>query len=284
MKLVRDVLVCVLLAVLVVAVVYGILFVRAATVVVAAVPGEVAATRTALIGEVRQTREDLNWQILFVREELTGQLSRVLDGDPGAKNPMDRTPLRGALIGEIQAARKELLDPKTGQMTALRMDVMAEVRAIHSDSNKRFGDTLARADTALGKIEELRSDLKPVLDHAGNLAKQVDDTAPMFLNCEYNPDCIFNRYVGASKGIERAALNFGQMTTDFRGALPKALATWQDIGIQVDGTAANVRKLTTPKWYDRALGYGYTGIQIYRDLNPVTNIISSFQQWKATRQ
>jgi len=70
------------------------------------------------------------------------------------------------------------------------------------------------------------------------------------------------------RGIERAALNFGQMTQDQRDALPKMLLTWQQIGADVSGTAGNLNRLTKPHWYDRLLGYGLNAAVIYRNLNP----------------
>ena len=127
-------------------------------------------------------------------------------------------------------------------------------------------------DTALGVAEELRGDLKPAIDHTASIAKQVDDAAPLWLDCEYNPDCLFNRYVGASKGIERAALNFGQMSTDVRNALPSAITTWHGIGANVQGITGNINRLTKPRWYDRLLGYGLNGVVIYRNLNPATSL------------
>ena len=59
MRYVRDVLVCVLLAVLIALAVYGILFMRAAAETVTAVPGEIADMRAALIGEVQGARVDV---------------------------------------------------------------------------------------------------------------------------------------------------------------------------------------------------------------------------------
>jgi ABC-type transporter Mla subunit MlaD len=179
---------------------------------------------------------------------------------------------RGDLASQIESARKDLLGRTERQVAALRTDVLGEVAQIRSVADRRVGDTLGRVDSALGKIEELRGDLKPMLDHTASLTKQVDDAAPLFLDCEFNPDCVFNRYVGASKGIERAALNFGQMSADVRTALPTAITTWQGIGTNVGGITANVNQLTKPRWYDRLLGYGLNGVVIYRNLNPVTNL------------
>jgi len=139
-------------------------------------------------------------------------------------------------------------------------------------ADRRLGDTLARADTALGTVEALRLDLKPVLDNSAAITAQVNASLPLFLDCDHNVDCVFNRYVGASRGIERAALNFGQMTQDQRDALPKMLLTWQQIGADVSGTAGNLNRLTKPHWYDRLLGYGLNAAVIYRNLNPITSL------------
>ena len=191
---------------------------------------------------------------------------------------------RGDLTAQIAATRRDLLGRTEREVAALRTDTMGQVAALRSIADRRVGDTLARVDTALGTVEELRGDLKPTLDHAASITRQVDDAAPLYLDCEYNTDCVFNRYVGASKGIERAAQNFGLMSNDFRSALPTAINTWQSIGGNVNGITDNVNKLTKPKWYDRLLGYGFTGAAIYRDLNPAANVVTGITRLMTTTQ
>jgi ABC-type transporter Mla subunit MlaD len=238
MQRLRIVLTCALLVALTGVAVQAILLLHAATVGARALPGavtvELRATRTAVLAEAQAARGDLT--------------------------------------GQVEAARKDLLARTERQMAALRKDAMSEVAQIRSTADRSVGDTLARVDTALDKFEELRGDLKPALVHAASIAKQVDDAAPLFLDCEYNPDCVFNRYVGASKGIERAAMNFGQMSSDVRAALPTAITTWQGIGTNMNGITANINRLTKPRWYDRLLGYGLNGVVIYRNLNPATDL------------
>jgi ABC-type transporter Mla subunit MlaD len=234
MKTFQQILVCGFLAALTALVVCAILLVRAATAAVAAIPGEVESTRRELAGQIEAGRKDL--------------------------------------ITQVEAARKDLLTRSERQSAALRTDVMTEAAEIREMADRRLGDTLARADTALGTVEALRRDLKPTLDNSAAIAAQVNAALPLFLDCDHNADCVFNRYVGASRGIERAALNFGQMSQDQRDALPKMLLTWQQIGADVAGTAANFNRLTKPHWYDRLLGYGLNGVVIYRNLNPATNL------------
>ncbi|SPE26006.1 exported hypothetical protein [Candidatus Sulfopaludibacter sp. SbA3] len=223
MKTIQQVLVCALLAALTALAGYTALLIHAATQAVAAIPGEIAATRNGLLQEVR-------------------------------------------------AARRDLLVRTERQVAALRADTMTQVSQIRETADRRVGDTLARADAALDSVNSLRQDLKPTLDHSAAIAAQVNDSLPLFLDCDHNPDCVFNRYVGASRGIERAALNFGDASQDVRGALPRMLLTWNQIGTGVSGTAGNLDRLTKPHWYDRLLGYALNGIVIYRNLNPITNV------------
>jgi hypothetical protein len=211
--------------------------VRVATVTIGAVPGEIQATRTVLVGQVVGARRDLNVLAEGTQDDLNSQ------------------------------------------MTALRKETLAEVAEIRQTADRRIGDTLGRvdgalahADTALGTVEAIRKDMKPVFDHAGSVAAQVDDAAPLFLDCDYNQDCAFNRFQGTSKAFERAAINFGQMSQDVRVALPGFVKNANSLVADSAATAANIKRLTTPKWYDRLIGYGLNGVLIYRNLNPVTNL------------
>lgn len=186
---------------------------------------------------------------------------------------------RAVLVQEADATRADLnrqiqsgMVRSERQVALLRTGVMAQIDQIRQTTDRRVGDTLARADTALAVVEETRRDLKPTLDQTAAITSQVNEALPLFLDCDHNPDCVFNRYVGVSKGIEHAAMNFGQASTDVRGTLPGMLATWNQIGQSVAGTAGNLDRLTKPHWYDRLLGYGLNGVVIYRNLNPVTSL------------
>jgi hypothetical protein len=234
MKTVRQMLTCALLAAAAWLTLSAALLLRAATGAVAALPQEIALTRGALIGEIAATRKDL--------------------------------------AAQIAAARRDVLVRSQNEADALRTDLVSETDAIRATADRRLGDTLQRADAAVAVLDELRDDLKPTLDHSASITAQADASLPMFLDCEYNPDCVFNRYVGVSKGVEKAALNFGAMSQDVRGALPPMLKTWNQIGVDVSGTANNLNRLTKPKWYDRLIGYGLNGVIIYRNLNPVTSL------------
>jgi hypothetical protein len=239
MKTIQRVLLCALLAAVTVLAGYIILLVRAATAVAVAIPVEIECTRVALVNQVESTRRDLNLQVTAARQEVLGKTER--------------------------------------QAAALRTDVMAEVAGFRETADRRLGDTLTRADRALGTVESLRLDLKPTLDHSAAITAQIDDALPLFVDCDHNSDCVFNRYVGASRGIERAAFNFGKASADISSALPDAIVTWRSIGFNANGIATNVNQLTRPKWYDRLIGYGLNGAVIYRNLNPASLTVRGAQ-------
>src|SRR5580692_11685724 len=206
MKTIQQTLACILLAAVASLAVCSVLLVRAATWAVAALPNEIQATRSALIGEVAATRIDLTQQ--------------------------------------IAASRRDLLSRTEREADALRKDVMTEAAAVRITADRRLGDTLSRVDTALATVDSLRRDLKPSFDHTAAITAQVNDSLPMYLDCDHNPDCVFNRYVGVSKGVERASANFGQMSQDVRGVLPPMLDTWSQIGAGVSGVTRNVDGIT----------------------------------------
>ena len=239
MKTLRQVLICALLAALTALALAATLFVRAATATVAAVPAEIRLTRAALVHQADAARQDLTHQ--------------------------------------LAAARVAALELSDRQATALRTGILAQTAGFGGATSRQIGGTLSRIDTALATTTSLERELGPTLRHSAAIAAQIDDSLPMFLDCDHNPDCVFNRYVGVSRGIETAATDVSGMSRDFRRDWPAYLRTWQDIGVQTDGFVANMNRLTHPHWYDRLIGYGLNGVIIYRSLNPVGAAVTGAQ-------
>jgi len=239
MKTVQQVFICALLAALTALAVAATVFVRAATATVAAVPAEIRLTRAALVSEADAARQDL-----------TGQLA---------------------------AARIAALALSDRQATAFRTGILAQTAGFGDAADRRIGHTLSQIDTALAMVPSLQRELQHTLRHSAAIAAQIDDSLPLFLDCDHNPDCVFNRYVGVSRGLETAATDVSGMSRDFRRDWPAYLKTWQDIGVQTDGFVANMNRLTHPHWYDRLIGYGLNGVIIYRSLNPVGAAVTGAQ-------
>jgi len=239
MKTVQQVFVCGLLAALTALAVAAALFVRAATATIASVPAEIRLTRAAFLRETRAARQDLT--------------------------------------REVAAARVAAVEISDRQATAFRTGILAQSADFGDAAGRRLGATLSKLDTTLAATNAIELDLRPTLQHSAAIAAQVDDSLPLFLNCDHNPDCVFNRYVGVSRGVETAAIDVSGMSRDFRRDWPAYLKTWQDIGVQTDGFVANINRLTRPHWYDRLIGYGLNGVVIYRSLNPVGAAVTGAQ-------
>jgi len=239
MKTLRQVLICALLAALTALALAATLFVRAATATVAAVPAEIRLTRAALVHQADAARQDLTHQ--------------------------------------IAAARIAALDLSGRQATRFRTGILAQTGGFADAASRQLGGTLSRVDSVLDTTASLERDLRPTVHHSAAIAAQIDDSLPMFLDCDHNPDCLFNRYVGVSRGIETAAGDVSGMSRDFRRDWPDYLKTWQDIGVQTDGFVSNMNRLTHPHWYDRLIGYTLNGVVIYRSLNPVGAAVTGAQ-------
>jgi DNA anti-recombination protein RmuC len=175
------------------------------------------------------------------------------------------------------------LNSALGELKSLHRTADQQLTAIRHDVDQRVGEGLNRYDATLellgtrsGELTAtaagLRADLQPVLEHAGNLAKQADEAAPLFLDCDHNVDCVFNRFQGTSKAIETSAQQFGQMSKTFSTALPGFVKNANSLVADSLGIAANVKRLTSPRWYDRLIGYGLSAGAAYRDLNPGYNV------------
>jgi hypothetical protein len=128
MRTVRLTLTCALLAAAAMLLFEAALLLRAATGAVAALPNEIALTRGALLAQIDDARQDL--------------------------------------ISQIGVARRDVLTRSERQVEGLRSDLVAETSAIRDTADRRLGDTLARADTALATLESLRQDLKPAIENA----------------------------------------------------------------------------------------------------------------------
>jgi hypothetical protein len=214
-------------------------------------------------------------QAILLLQAATGA-ARALPGAVSAEVEATRTVLiaqvaaaRGDLTGQIEAARKDLLVRTEREVAGVRTGVLGEVAQIRTTADRRVGDSLVRVDTALGKVDELRGDLQPVLANAATFERHADALTG---DVKDSLDDLYFDLKGSVASATVAATSVSQMSMDVRSALPKAINTWQGIGTNVDGITANINRLTKPRWYDRLLGYGLNGVVIYRNLNPATNL------------
>lgn len=152
------------------------------------------------------------------------------------------------------------------QMTGLRQDANAQLTAIRDGALKTEKDANDRTTEALAKIEEIRGDLRPVLDNAAAIEIHADtDLADARKATEHavNPTEVAGFVRDSRFFMARAARAAGtveQAGNDVDKALPPLLANAQLITdkftqtedqsqklmAETTGTMANFRKATTP--------------------------------------
>jgi len=182
MQTLKTALTCVLLAVLAAVGVSALLLVRNTTAVVAAMPAEIQATRAALVAEIQATRGDLTSQ--------------------------------------VQSAREDLLDRADRQVSAVRGDVMGEVAQIREAADRRVGDTLRRADTALGTMNVLRDDLKPTIENVAAITAQAKEASAILFRRDALPAQLLGLTAAAKVTLGQTA----ETMRDIQRATPEIVA------------------------------------------------------------
>lgn len=122
-------------------------------------------------------------------------------------------------------------------------------------------------------MEEIRGDLRPILASTDSILTHTDQTV-----LDLRPQIL-----GLTAGWKVVGGETAQTMRDIQRATPQMLTTWQQIGKDVSGSAANINSLTKPRWYDRVLGYALNGVVLYRNLNPITNLTLTGAQINSSR-
>lgn len=102
-------------------------------------------------------------------------------------------------------------------------------------------------------LDGITLDVHQVTTPAASLVTQFNDTAPLFLDCEYNPDCAFNRFQGTSKAFEKTMQAVAK-------AAPQTADSFTKIAGHAEKIAGSAEKgadaFTAPKpWWKHCLDY-----------------------------
>jgi hypothetical protein len=159
-------------------------------------------------------------------------------------------------IGEVKAEIHDQLTPVTraaaGTLNAATGAVREASGAI-ADARRKLdpvdlnGQLLSITKPAADSAENLSALLKgaqPVLASAASVTHQVDEALPLWLDCEFNPDCAFNRYQGTMKAIEKTAIAVGVEAPKMAQHADSVARSFADMAASIDGW---IDRLTAPK-------------------------------------
>ena len=169
-----------------------------------------------------------------------------------------------SLQQDIGLQADDLRNALVGQSAAITRIIDARLAAIEGDANSQLTTFNSNANNQLTQLNATISDTaKPVRE----TAQQVDDALPLFANCEYNPDCAFNRFQGVSKAVEQMA-QAGAKAAPATTASVEAIA--QDTHKITADAAKMADKYTAPptKWQRFQAALELIGVVIVKALVP----------------
>lgn len=142
---------------------------------------------------------------------------------------------------------------------ATRLVVAAQLHEATVDANDRLADALAAFDKQLGTLNgtvantlaplpstldqqmtTLNGMLAKTLSPVEGLGEQLNSAAPLWLDCEFNPDCAFNRYQGVSKAFEKTALVIAAEAPAMAVSVDKIAKASADTAVSVAATSKEV--------------------------------------------
>lgn len=133
-----------------------------------------------------------------------------------------------SLQQDIGIQADDLRNALVGQSAAITKTIDARLAAIQTDANNQLSQFNSNTNAQLTQLNAtIASTAKPVQESA----QQVDDALPLFADCDFNEDCVFNRFQGVSKAME-------QMAQAGAKAAPETTASFEAI-------AQDTHKITT---------------------------------------
>lgn len=185
--------------------------------IVPAVQSEAGLTRALLAREIDETRRGIDTQLVDIRITAAGEIALTrleLARQLGATR---------ALAAQEMSATRELLDTRLASIQGDLVSVARETEA----------DTMARLDETNRILAGSMAPVNETID-------QLNETLPLFLDCDHNADCLFNRYVGTARSAEQTSESIARISNDL---------------------SILTHKLTEPKpWYRKVIDYTVSGL------------------------
>ncbi len=186
----------------------------------------------------------------------------------------------GSLASLIDNRLGRLEGDTVKQLDALRKDTFKELASIRGDGLKIANEQLAETNKQVGRLVTAYADIPK------NVGERLDE----FTDCKRNKLCLQGQASDTMQALRATSRDFSAMTFKINDAMPvfvgNSLAItanfkastevftngFPKVVTNIGGITANVEHFTHPHWYSTALGYVATGVGIYRQINPISNL------------
>jgi hypothetical protein len=158
---------------------------------------EVPKLLPALQETINQQGEQTRQAALSAIDSQSNNISKLVSKELGEARKLVAAELnntRNVLSSELALTREsadKIAVMSDSRLAAIQTDLNTQIDKIKTDLNTQ----LTAANFTLSNT------LEPMT----NIGKQFADAAPLFLDCDHNADCFFNRYVGAARAVENGS-------------------------------------------------------------------------------
>ena len=134
-----------------------------------------------------------------------------------------------------------LVDRRTWELVSISYKLADRLADTLDRTRSDVKESLTTANTTAASLSlGVTSALKPLQSSA----QQVNDALPLYLDCDHNPDCAFNRFQGVSKSVEKMSSDGAKAMRTFDQKWPELLGTVDAQSESMLGISENVRRFT----------------------------------------
>ena len=159
----------------------------------------------------------------------------------------------------------------------IRQDSFGQIAELNNHLDSQMTALNQHLDSQLGV---LNGSVTKVTDAYADIPARFDRQT----DCERNALCWQNLTTDVLTNFRFTGRDISSSTKVFNEGFPVLMTGFQTSVTNFASITTNINKLTTPKWYDRLLGYGLNGVMIYRNLNPATNLVVTGTQFLTSQK
>jgi hypothetical protein len=223
--------------------------------------------------QLTETRNDIKQELSTTRNDVKIQLNEFRT---------DTVKLINTRSESLQTLTRDLFRQTDKRLGSIQKDTFLLAGNINSNLNARVLDLNTNLDSQLSTFNTnldkqtttLNGSIKTVTDSYAAVPGVIATRFGKQTDCERNALCWQNltsdvlvnfRYTG--RDISDSAHVFNQQLPIFMTGVNTTVVNFGHI-------TDNIKRLTTPHWYDRLLGYGLNAGILYSRFNPATNLIT----------